>query len=221
MISEKYKCIFIHIPKTAGTSIEYKLQSFGDLKTGAQDHRSIREIEPDTASSVLHDLVMLDRDMLFNQLKNLVRHQRRASAKEFQEYFKFTFVRNPWARVYSWYQNVMRDENHRKRHGVPDDCTFESFLEDHANQWALQPQLYWLTDRKGNIPLDFIGRFESLAGDFAHVCEVLKLDDSDLPRMIASKSKHHYTDFYNEKTKKLVAKRYAEEIDYFGYHFDN
>lgn len=46
MMSYKYKCIFIHIPKSAGTSIEQTLGHFKQLKRGVQDHRTIREMEP-------------------------------------------------------------------------------------------------------------------------------------------------------------------------------
>ena len=46
MISHKHKCIYIHIPKTAGTSIEYKFGHFKELKRGVQDHRTIGEMEP-------------------------------------------------------------------------------------------------------------------------------------------------------------------------------
>ena len=43
MISHRHRCIFIHIPKTAGTSIEERLAD-GSLR-GRQDHRSIRNLE--------------------------------------------------------------------------------------------------------------------------------------------------------------------------------
>lgn len=46
MISHEYQCIFIHIPKCAGTSIE---NAFGHFKNhvgpGGQDHRTIRYLE--------------------------------------------------------------------------------------------------------------------------------------------------------------------------------
>lgn len=220
MISDKFRCIFVHIPKTAGTSIEYKLRSFDTLETGVQDHRSIREMEPGATANLIHDIVTANHEMLLNHLKNTIRRKRRATPEQFESYYKFTFIRNPWARAHSWYKNVMRDENHRKKHGIPEGCTFETFLADHPNQWALQPQLYWLQDRKGNIPLDFIGRFENLAEDFNHVCDVLQLGITELPHMISSKSKSHHTEFYNERTMKIVADRYAEEIEHFGYRFD-
>lgn len=47
MISHKHKCIFIHIPKCAGTSIEKTLGHFEDYSgRNKQDHRCIRMIEP-------------------------------------------------------------------------------------------------------------------------------------------------------------------------------
>lgn len=220
VISDKYRCIFIHVPKTAGTSIEYKLQSFNALRGGVQDHRSLREIEPHGIRHLLQDIGSLNYEMAQNRLKNIIRRQRCASRQQFQQYFKFSFVRNPWTRALSWYQNVMRDENHRKKHRIPEDCSYEAFLTDYPDQWALRPQLYWLVDHRGEIPLDFIGRFENLSEDFAHVCKVLQLENSELPRMIASTSKSHYTEIYNEITKRIIAERYAEEIDYFGYRFE-
>uniref|UniRef100_A0A1D9FVM8 Sulfotransferase family protein n=1 Tax=Moorena producens (strain JHB) TaxID=1454205 RepID=A0A1D9FVM8_MOOP1 len=46
MISHEHKCIFVHIPKCAGTSIEHLLGHFDDFSgRGGQDHRSIRTIE--------------------------------------------------------------------------------------------------------------------------------------------------------------------------------
>lgn len=44
MISHRRKRI--HIPKTAGTSIEQKLEHFDAAKDGVQDHRRLRDVEP-------------------------------------------------------------------------------------------------------------------------------------------------------------------------------
>jgi hypothetical protein len=75
----------------------------------------------------------------------------------FKKYFKFTVVRNPWNRVYSWYRNVMRDE----KHGIP-PCEFSVFLKKYKDNWAIRPQTYWIKDFDGSIPLDHIVRFEKL-----------------------------------------------------------
>jgi hypothetical protein len=72
MISHEYKCIFVHIPKTAGSSIEQKLGWFDELKWGVQDHRTIREIEPKPKSliynDIFHHLIHLKTGKAYNEL---------------------------------------------------------------------------------------------------------------------------------------------------------
>ena len=72
MISHDYRCIFIHIPKCAGTSIE---DALGHLDNhpgrGGQDHRSIRIIEPIHLSHLRHIIFKKDNFSEFIQRINL------------------------------------------------------------------------------------------------------------------------------------------------------
>ncbi len=218
VISAEHKCVFIHIPKCAGTSIERYLGHFDELQPGVQDHRTVTDMEPLTPGRLLAITDAENRASLFRRSKLLVKGTRGVSAADWEQYFKFTFVRNPWARVFSWYENVLRSETHQQRFGVAPDCTLVDFLANHGDQWALRSQLFWILDSKGNNPLDFVGRFERLSDDFAHVCEKLDITDGGLPSLVAG-SGRHYSDHYDDRSRQLVADRYRQEIDYFGYEF--
>jgi hypothetical protein len=218
MISHQYKCIFIHIPKTAGTSIEQKLGHFKELQKGVQDHRSISQIEPVTIGELVRACIKFDSNLFLLLLKKMIRDKQFNNRHCYNNYFKFSFVRNPWARVFSWYKNVMRDNHHKKRFGVADDCSFKDFLNKHMDQWELKTQLYWLIDKKGDMPLDFIGRFENLNDDFGYVAEKVGLEDKALPKLISGDGVR-YVQFYDDEMIDIINKIYKDEIMCFGFEY--
>lgn len=218
MFSRKHKCIYIHIPKTAGTSIEYKLGHFKKLERGVQDHRTIVEMEP-VAIFEMFKLIKKGKISLpYNYLKKMIKGQIPISKRQYKNYFKFTFVRNPWSRVFSWYKNVMRDDRHKMRFGISDNCVFKDFLRNNLDQFELKTQLYWITNGIGEIPMDFIGRFENLAEDFSHVANALRLKDKTLPVLLAGDGRN-YTQFYDNEMKNIVYEKYKDEIAIFKFKF--
>ena len=218
MISDKHKCIFIHIPKTAGTSIENALGHFKEVQRGVQDHRPISEIEPVSFNELLKILRSRNASVIKRKIQKTINDKKTNFKKKYDTYFKFTFVRNPWSRVFSWYKNVMRDDFHKKRFGVEADCTFRDFLNLHLDQFEIKPQLFWLIDKKGNIPFDFIGRFENLENDFLHLADLIGLKDKVLPKLIVGGGER-YTDHYNSELKDIVYKKYLEEILFFKFEY--
>ena len=176
MISHEYRCIFIHIPKCAGTSIEHALGHFeGHEGRAGQDHRSIRMICQPRPSVV--DIMQAEN---FKDFVRRIREQHRKQAnpangimpseKEYNSYFKFTIVRNPVERAYSWYKNALRDPIHQKNYGIDPNDSFDQFMRKFAGKGFLRPQTYWLKDYSGAIPMDFIGKFESLSKDYEFIC---------------------------------------------------
>jgi len=191
MISTERECIFVHIPKTAGTSICSALESIRDRPADDpfHDHRTIQALRAAVPTS------------------------------DFGRYFKFTFVRNPWDRVVSWYKNLIEDPRQAQRFGVAAGCSLDTLLTAHGDNWALQSQLHWIRDADGSIPMDFIGRFENLSADYARVCRAIGVTDTRLVQRAGADDQRPYTVFYDDKTRALVADRYAEEIELFEYRF--
>jgi hypothetical protein len=218
MISHEHRCIFIHIPKTAGTSIEKALGHFKELKRGVQDHRPISDIEPIQLNDLARTCLQGDILLLRRQIKKAIQDKKTNFDQAYQHYFKFTFVRNPWARVFSWYKNVLRDEVHQKRFNVDAKCTFKDYVNHHMDQFELKPQLFWILDKKKQIPMDFIGRFENLARDFQLAAERIGLQDYSLPRLVVG-SGDPYTRYYDAQMRDAVFEHYKDEIKMFKFEY--
>jgi len=196
MISHEKKFVFVHINKTGGTSISNVLRRFAPNDT-FNKHEMIHEIPKNSKKS------FLNQDNISNQLKDGV------------DYFKFTFVRNPWDRCVSnffWHRKRYPEKRHAK-------MSFEDYLDDLDSDWTTSyNQIDWLVDRSGKICLDFIGRFENLEEDFSKVCVALGIKNDKLPHV--NKSPHRSYRTYYDKDGLIKVKRfYKRDIEYFNYKF--
>ena len=129
---------------------------------------------------------------------------------KWSSYFKFSFVRNPFDKIVSQSHYNGSDFGFK-------NSTFKQYVkawsEGHRISWYPPFNLFYIDEK-----LDFIGRFENLQEDFDIVCDKIGIARQQLPR--ANKSEHkHYTEYYDEETKQIVAEKHAKDIEYFGYKF--
>ena len=214
---EEPKFIFIHIQKTGGVSISNLLRRYIPTTTPG---RGLRHISARRA---------------LKQVENP------------DDYFKFAFVRNPWDRLVSWY--IMIDEARRgvadgtagpmRRRLIKKNnlfkyvlrCgpTFDEFVKNCTEkQWMGNcyysftfNQLRYLTDKNGEVLVDFIGRFENFEKDISHVFDMLGLEASKLEIPHENRSTHsHYSEMYTPETREIVRKRFRRDIEFFGYEFE-
>ena len=89
----------------------------------------------------------------------------------------------------------------------------------HINCWALDSQLKWLTDQSGQIAVNYIGKFEDLADSYLFVQRQIGLKEGKLPELLHSDS-IDYRPAYSNTHRNLIAAKYAEEIEMFGYTFE-
>jgi len=227
VISHRYRCIFIHIPKCAGTSIEAALGHLeGHSGRGGQDHRSLRMIEPLGPRQLAYALRSpgnvreLVRRLRYRYLPQTnPRNKLTVTPEQYASYFKFTVVRNPWARAYSWYRNVMADQVHQRTLGVEPGIPLRHFLRRFLGRGMLRPQTYWIRDFQGRIPMDFIGRFEKLQEHWREICRRIGIEPPELPHLVRTGG--DYREAYDEESRELVASFYSEEIALFGYTFES
>lgn len=135
-------------------------------------------------------------------------------------YFSFTFVRNPWSRMVSnwtyFKSNKLRIRQMKlSGYNLSEYNSFRDFIELTLsfNNHHWQPQYLFLEDN-----LDYIGKVENFNQDWCHICQ--KLDYNNLPPKKVNTTNHkHYTEYYDDTTKEIVAEKYARDIDLFGYKF--
>lgn len=216
MINTSYKCIFIEVPKTGSTSIR-KI-----IGQPPQAHLDIKEVKdyikrsmPDMQLPMYSYANLIYKTLPIHQWKN------RRSEQIFNNYFKFGFVRNPWSRTVSLY---LRRQGIQMRNKM----TFDEFVDwiQLSSDTCRHPspkrnQLDWFLDEDQNVVVDFIGRFENLEQDWSYIAKQLNISSS-LPHLNKNdddKKRKHYSEYYTNKTKRIIAQKFAKDIEYFNYTF--
>jgi len=204
VISHQHRCIFVHVPKTAGKSV---LAEFGLPEHGRDYRQRMGHIEAPYDHHPIRE------------------YQGRPW---FDEYFKFGFVRNPWDRVVSafFYLDAgganAADAAFRAEHLAAFDGRFDLFVEglprllEHKH---LRPQTHWLTGADHRLAVDFVGRYERFSDDLALVCDRLGLG-CGTPAHRNPSEHRDYRSYYDPVLVRQVAALYATDIEMFGYTFE-
>lgn len=188
------KCIFIHIPKAAGTSV---LAALGKKNEKGRDHVTWQTYK-------------------------------KASTRRFNEYFKFSFVRNPYSRALSAYQYILRGGNQgaediQSSASLAQYKDFDDFVERGLWKGAFRshllfhPQSLFIMDADDRLMVDYLGYFETLEEDFKVVAERLGID-SPIAHRNKGKESHGFTqEAMRPATREKLAILYAQDFANFGY----
>lgn len=205
-VSHELKCLFVHIPKTAGTSIEAALGMHGDQK----------EIGLRTVAGTTEDSERLFGGTL--QHLTLREIQGRLPAEVLKPYYKFTVVRNPWDRLVSEYAWISKGDGRVWARGPIG--AFEEFVRSRDYERVRRhglPQVEFIVGVDGHIGLDDVFRFEDLPGAWEEIRGRLGLRPPLEHRMRSERGA--YRDFYTPETREIVAQVYRRDIEAFEVAF--
>ena len=188
----RHRCIFIHIPKTAGSSIALSL--FGE----GSRHVPYREYEKANRGK-------FHRYFKFAFVRN-------PWDRLVSSYF-YLRQGGSGGRDQEWSERYLADYG--------DFDSFVGGWLNKENIWSwvhFKPQHYFVCDAGFRMRMDFVGRLETISADFRYICDRLCIA-AELKR--ANPSAHrHYSEYYTDELRERVAAVYAEDIAIFGYQFD-
>ena len=212
IICHPYKFIYFPIPKVACTSTKSLIADLCELEQKIDPHY----IDFEFVSS--------------QQLEN------------FQDYFCFTIVRNPWSRIVSCYKNKIQQfsklnngllfygfERYNKILPIgafDSDMSFEKFVKvislipDYLSDEHFRSQTSLIPSQKGKLLVDRVSKLEELDRELRLIFKNCGIDNIKMPYINKSNfSDSNYRDYYNTELKERVARRYRSDIETFGYTF--
>ena len=209
LISDSHQFIFLRMRKVASTSMRTIL-------------RPLCIPRPADRLAHIKSRARLEwnyHHYVFRAHDNILTARQRMPAELFEKYFKFVFVRNPWERLVSEYEFLLNRPQHGRHKRVMALNSFDEFIDMQIPRRDAY-QLNMVTDRKGRLLMDFIGKLENLDADWQTVCQRIGITHQTLPfkKVIARKP---YQAYYDEATMQKVAKHWAAEIELFEYEYEH
>lgn len=214
IISRGRGYVFVHIPKTGGTSLALALESramrddilVGDTPKARRRRRRLDGVR--TRGRLWKHSMLAD-------IEGLV------SAQDLDGLFAFTLVRNPWDRLVSYYRWLRAQRFDHEAVRLARDLDFAGFLAHSHTQASLRAAPYrrYMTDAQGRERADLYIRLERFEEDAAPLFAHLGFR-FELPRVNASDRDRDWRGYYSDETAALVGDLCAEDIGRFGYGFD-
>ena len=199
------KIIFIHIPKTAGSAIELLLLK---SKKNVYKNKFYGISKFNNHSKAMHHLTAKDLKSILNN---------------YNDFFKFTIIRNPYSKLISEYY-WCEVENM----GYKSKQSFDKFLDDieiivNNNKYEdsiyydhFMPQYFFVYDENKDIIVDYIGKYEKLNESVQFIKSKFNIT-SELP--IFEKYINRMTNkiILNESQKNRIYNLYKKDFQLFDY----
>lgn len=207
MISDRHQCIFVHLRRTGGNSIEIALGGIVLLnKSGKPTTKWDNKLH--RGANLPYKMDNRGHDYSHDTAQEI----RRQHPENFHSYKSFSIIRNPWDQMISLYLRLHANDSNA--------IHFKHWLKNlkPTNMQGTVPSQS-LFDENGQCLVDEIGRYENLADDFRNICEMFKISSAPLPRSNVS-GKKHYANYYDRESASIVAEIFKKDRKYFGYRFE-
>jgi Sulfotransferase family len=204
VISHRFRCVFVHIPKCGGQSVETVF---------VEQHGLTWETRAPLLLRPCSDRRFGPRFLAHLTAREYV-ELGHLSPADYAEYFSFAVIRSPWDRMLSTYR-------YRGQEGVG----FREWIRDTAvpaiedGHFFYKTQVDYLCDRRGDLIVDEVLRLDDLPGAFDPIRQRLGIPGQGLPHVNASRRHPGLTSAaaYDGETEALVGQLYAQDVERWGF----
>jgi hypothetical protein len=201
MISLQKQFLFVHIPKTAGNSIQTILRHYSEDEI----------ISSRPSQDGIERFGVQNANYKIKKHSTLAEYRAALGEEQFRRLYKFACVRNPWDRMISYYFTPGQRRVEWDRHAFKKFVSKTPSVADYLRLEEAEVDPFCNVNR--------VMRFENLAEDFRTVCSELDIPLAPLPQYNRSE-REHFSKYYDGELRALVERRFALEIERFGYAFD-
>jgi hypothetical protein len=147
--------------------------------------------------------------------------QQRLPGVDFNDYYRFAVVRNPWDRVVSMYmfhQSPRKRITDPKRFRENAASSFNDYVEALCSDGPKNQTDFLFCRNDGALDMDYIAKVENLAADMTNILDALGLPHAEISRTNTTKHSH-YTQYYDNYTRALIARAFSRDIELLKYEF--
>ncbi len=191
-----------------------------------QDVRLVYLNNPKVACSSIKVSMFGDFEYIHRYVQNN-NYETKSLSPEMRSYYKFTFVRNPYVRLVSCYEDkIVKNKDHFPQYyhiDMQGITNFDDFIKRiiKISYYEADPHFasqYRLTHNKwGKCLVDYVGKFENLKNDYEPIRIRFGLNPLPHRNKVASLLGKNWMDYYTLETAELVYKKYKKDFTAFGY----
>jgi len=195
-VSKEHKVLYFHIAKTGGSSVVALLQA-NSLDDGILSNKT---------------LPVSEKVAYFKEV-----------AEEWDNYYKFTFIRNKYDLLVSLYNMDVRLNG---KYSLDSGVTFEGFINNHVGckntlkNEGLYNELidqYYLTHIDETPLYDFVGTLENFDADLDQVCDRLQIENTQYRENVGAYDKSKKDSYYTEALRENLRNKFPQEFKHFGW----
>jgi chondroitin 4-sulfotransferase 11 len=227
LVSHTHKLVFVHIQKTGGQTVSkilkenvpdvsrfkrkhgFAVQAVGELE-GWDEYFKFAFVRNPWDRLVSWYSMIRNVDAALSQQGPLDRGE--------QRYSRLARKLEPGKSQFLLWRYVL--DNSSNFEEFVKNCTDEIEIKNGVFYSFAYNQLDYVSDRDGNLLVDFIGRFENFQNDLLEVSDRLGIELKSMPHNNPSPHRH-YSSYYTPETEEIVRERFKRDIEYFGYEFED